>query len=94
MLKGNNPQANIDLKEISVLRTIWGNRTNRIFLMIFLFSLSLRLFSITNPLLDQHAWRQSSCGIVARNYLSDMDLFRPKVDMVATAYPPAFSFYE
>lgn len=70
------------------------DRSHRTFLLLFLFALALRLAAFTPYLLDQHGWRQSSSAIVARNYLENMNLFKPKVDMLAPGYPSAFGFYE
>jgi 4-amino-4-deoxy-L-arabinose transferase-like glycosyltransferase len=78
-----------------MFRSLWQNRSSRIFLLIFVFSVLIRVWSINNPILDQHAWRQSSSAIVARNYLSDMNPFHPRVDMINRGqYPSAFGFYE
>ena len=62
-------------------------------LLIFIFGLALRLWHITNPLLDEHHWRQTASGIVARNYMKNMNFFQPTQD-IEQRYPMSFGFYE
>lgn len=67
--------------------------TKKIFLGIFVLGLVLRLWHITNPLLDEHAWKQTSSAIVARNYVSNFNLFRPAHDL-EIRYPMATGLFE
>lgn len=54
------------------------------FLLILVF-LPLRLYLITNPLLDNHHFRQTQTATVARNYYQNgFDLFRSELDVFGT----------
>ncbi|HEX3014886.1 MAG TPA: glycosyltransferase family 39 protein [Desulfobacteria bacterium] len=44
-------------------------RRNRWFWVIFALGIGLRLYGITNPLLDNHAWRQVDTASMAANFL-------------------------
>ncbi|HBU68836.1 MAG TPA: hypothetical protein DEE98_00455 [Elusimicrobia bacterium] len=63
------------------------------FIAVFAIALSLRLWHITNPLLDEHSWRQTGSGMVARNYAANMNFFQPTVDF-DYRYPMAYGLFE
>ena len=65
----------------------------RFFILIFIFSTLIRLWCISNPLLDYQSWRQTASAMVSRNYVKDMDFFRPRTDF-DYPYPMAFGLYE
>ncbi|MEW6040164.1 MAG: glycosyltransferase family 39 protein, partial [Elusimicrobiota bacterium] len=52
----------------------------KIFFLLFIFTVLIRLWHINQPLLDAHSWRQTASAMVARNYLSDMNFFKPVTD--------------
>ena len=58
-----------------------ANRDRAAFLLILAFGLSLRLFHLTAPFVDAHAWRQLDTAAMARNFYEDGFLpFDPQVD--------------
>ncbi|MFA5858588.1 MAG: glycosyltransferase family 39 protein [Elusimicrobiota bacterium] len=63
------------------------------FWVVFILALVVRLWGITNPLLDEHSWRQTASAMVARNYMESLNLFTPSVDF-EYPYPNAFGLYE
>ncbi len=61
---------------------------------IFLIGLALRLWGVTQPLLDFHSWRQTLTATVAKNfYLGDMNLFRPATNWAVEYYEFEFPIY-
>ncbi|MBN1621549.1 MAG: glycosyltransferase family 39 protein [Endomicrobiales bacterium] len=68
-------------------------KKHKIFLVIFLFGLLLRLWHITNPLLDEHHWRQTGSSIIARNYTRNLNFFKPEHDLLYE-YETAYGLYE
>lgn len=68
-------------------------KKNYLFIIIFTFAVFIRLWKINNPLLDEHSWRQTTSAMVARNYLKDMNLFKPQTDF-QSPYPFVFGLYE
>jgi hypothetical protein len=66
---------------------------HKMFVLIFLFALGLRMWHITNPLIDIHSWRQCASAMVARNYMANMNFFQPALDL-DNRYPMAYGLYE
>lgn len=77
----------------TIRKTILTAYNHKIFLLVFLFCISIRLWHINNPLLDEHSWRQTASAMVARNYVETPNFFKPQTDF-EYRYPGAFGLYE
>lgn len=69
------------------------SRFDKIFVCVFLAALGLRLWHITNPLLDEHSWRQTGSAVVIKNYMSNANFFQPTTNF-DYRYPMAYGLYE
>lgn len=53
-------------------------------LLLILLAIILRLYKVTAPVADHHAWRQADTAAVARNFVQDeFNIFQPKIDNMA-----------
>ena len=60
-----------------------SNSSTRILIGVFLTALAFRLWGVTNPLLDFHAWRQTLTATIAYNYYAEgMDFLSPSPNML------------
>ena len=64
-------------------------RPSIILLGIFFIALAIRLWGVTNPLLDFHAWRQTTTATIAYNFYADgMNFVIPRLNVI----DPIFHF--
>ena len=83
MMHSNNPETQIDSKHF--MKYFWG---------IFLIALILRLWGVTNPLLDFHSWRQTLTADITYNFYADgMNLLKPNPSMINSIYHFEFPLY-
>ncbi len=62
--------------------------------LVFLAGLALRLWGVTQPLLDFHSWRQTLTATVAKNFFTgDMNLFQPATNWAVEYYEFEFPIY-
>jgi 4-amino-4-deoxy-L-arabinose transferase-like glycosyltransferase len=67
---------------------------SRILIGIFFIALALRLWGITNPLLDFHGWRQTLTATIAYNFYADgMGFFNPTPNMINSIFHFEFPLY-
>ena len=58
-------------------------RPSIVLLGIFFIALAIRLWGVTNPLLDFHAWRQTLTATIAYNfYVDGMNFVTPRLNMI------------
>lgn len=66
----------------------------RLFGGILFAGLALRLWGVTNPLLDFHNWRQTLTATIAYNFYSDgMNIFNPTPNMINSVFHFEFPLY-
>jgi 4-amino-4-deoxy-L-arabinose transferase-like glycosyltransferase len=67
---------------------------SRILLGIIFAALAIRLWGVTNPLLDFHAWRQALTATVAYNFYADgMNILTPRFSMINTQLHSEFPLF-
>ncbi|MCB1174991.1 MAG: glycosyltransferase family 39 protein [Leptospiraceae bacterium] len=66
----------------------------RVFFYILVLGLGLRLWGVTQPLLDYASWRQTFTAMIARNfYRSGMELLAPQIDVIGVQNFAAFPLF-
>ena len=69
-------------------------RPSKILLGIFFIALAIRLWGVTNPLLDFHAWRQTLTATIAYNFYADgMNFFTPSRNMIGSIFHFEFPLF-
>ena len=69
-------------------------RSSKILLGIFFIALAIRLWGVTNPLLDFHAWRQTLTATIAYNFYADgMNFVTPRLNMIGSIFHFEFPLY-
>ena len=69
-------------------------RSSKILLGIFFIALAIRLWGVTNPLLDFHAWRQTLTATIAYNFYADgMNLVTPRLNMIGSIFHFEFPLF-
>ena len=69
-------------------------RSSKILLGIFFIALAIRLWGVTNPLLDFHAWRQTLTATIAYNFYADgMNFVTPRLNMINSIFHFEFPLF-
>jgi len=69
-------------------------RPSKILLGIFFVALAIRLWGVTNPLLDFHAWRQTLTATIAYNFYADgMNFITPRLNMINSVFHFEFPLF-
>jgi len=69
-------------------------RPSIILLGIFFIALAIRLWGVTNPLLDFHAWRQTLTATIAYNFYADgMNFVTPRLNMIDSIFHFEFPLF-
>ena len=69
-------------------------RPSIVLLGIFFIALAIRLWGVTNPLLDFHAWRQTLTATIAYNfYVDGMNFVTPRLNMIDSIFHFEFPLF-